>query len=221
MKSKHQTPPPPTNTTQSPTIFQKVMFWTLLPSILLIPLWLFAGRTLFGGPSGWIGITYMFTICPALFLCHLLIFLVCLCKNRRCGKGCSATYHVSYPLAMALVVYDTTLFLQQFVMNDGGDTGPSGSWASHHLGLSVAVSTKMDALLTICIFFLLFVIMFLTFTMELEGDYGVGQEALMAPLVTEEHKVDGEEDSVVKDSSSTLGVHSTEENVSQVEICFV
>eukprot|EP00978_Attheya_sp_CCMP212_P003139 scaffold6461_cov48-Attheya_sp.AAC.6 len=140
-------------------LFQKVMFWSLVPAVLVVPVWMVVGRELMGGPGGWGGIILMWTVGPVLLLYHFLLLAVLLRCNKRVGNHSPADFCVSVRLAKTLVIYYAAHFFLQIFMDDGGDQGNMGSWAVQFLGLKSATSDSIDALFAVMILVLLIVLM--------------------------------------------------------------
>jgi len=132
------------NQTRSEAHFERYMFRSLIPAIVIVPIWVAVGRTLFGGPGGWNGLVYMYTVCPILFFLHILLLYLCIQENNKQSSASGFTdYSISRPMSIALISYYILLFFNQFVMDDGGDQGPMGSWAVDHLRISRGLSNDL------------------------------------------------------------------------------
>jgi membrane protease YdiL (CAAX protease family) len=129
--------------TTPPTRLQKILFWSLAPAVLLVPIWIVFGKMLFGGPGGWGAMILMYTAAPVLFLYHVLLFLVALRKNRQKYFGCR-DYNLSPAASKYLLAYYVGQVGVQLFMDDGGDQGSMGSVMEHWLGLSRQVCEGVD-----------------------------------------------------------------------------
>eukprot|EP00978_Attheya_sp_CCMP212_P024162 scaffold75523_cov38-Attheya_sp.AAC.2 len=149
-------------------LFQKVMFWSLVPAILVVPVWMVAGRQLMGGPGGWGGVILMWTVAPVLLLHHIILLEVMIRSNKRVGnnrsnhrsssmRDCGGDFCVSVRLAHTLFMYYAAHFFLQVFMDDGGDQGAMGSWAFQYLGVKSSISDTVDACLAVMILVLLVV----------------------------------------------------------------
>jgi hypothetical protein len=151
-------------------LFQKVMFWSLGPAILVVPVWMVAGRQLMGGPGGWGAVILMWTVAPMLLLHHIVLLEVMIRSNKRVGNhvnnnnrssrrrcGSAGDFCVSVRLANTLFIYYAAHFFLQLFMDDGGDQGAMGSWAFQYLGLKSSISDTIDACLAVMILVLLVV----------------------------------------------------------------
>jgi membrane protease YdiL (CAAX protease family) len=128
-----------------PTRLQKILFWSLAPAILLVPVWIVFGKMLFGGPGGWGAIILMYTAAPVFFLYHVLLFFVALRKNRQQYFDCR-DYQLSPAASKYLLAYYVGHAGFQLFMDDGGDQGSMGSVMEHWLGLSQHVNNGIDAI---------------------------------------------------------------------------
>jgi hypothetical protein len=65
----------------SPT--QKILFWSLAVAIPMVPIWIVAGRTLFGVENGWYGGVLTFTVAPMFLFYHIVLFALAYSQNEQ------------------------------------------------------------------------------------------------------------------------------------------
>lgn len=138
--------------------FQVIMFWSLLPAIVVMPLWLVMGREYVGGPSGWNGVLLMFLVAPPLFIYHVVLLIL---HVRKTLREESPHFLMSADSATTLVAYYVVSFLAQIFMNDGGDQGSMGSIAEQKWGLPRNVCSFVEQSLLLGTLGLLVVLMVL------------------------------------------------------------
>lgn len=138
--------------------YQKVLFWSLLPAILVVPIWIAAGRCFMGGPGGWGTIIFMGTVSPVLLIVHAVLFCVALGKNRKRDILRPNDYYLTATTSKALSFYYASHFLLQIFMDDGGDQGTMGSIAENHLGMSGKVADDLGGFFLIATLLLLILV---------------------------------------------------------------
>jgi hypothetical protein len=122
------------------SVFQAVMSWVSIPMALLLPLWVVAGRALFGA-GGWMVVILGLTLGPVLVLL-LLWSAILITVNAGRYRPYGAPLKTSFLL---LGVYAAG-FLFGFTVPDFGDAPDSGGSAMSRLlgeetsGISAALS---------------------------------------------------------------------------------
>ena len=104
-----------------------IMYWSLVPAILVMPLWMAMGRLLLGGPVGWMGVFYFFVVSPIVLIYHGMLYWAWH-WHRKSGT-------VDPTSAYVLLAYYIFCFSHQLFMRDGGDRGTEGSVAQNYLGV--------------------------------------------------------------------------------------
>jgi hypothetical protein len=102
--------------------FGRVMFWSLGPAIVIMPFWMLLGRTLMGGPGGWMTLLLMKYVCPVMFFYHIVLWYVLfgVIVDRRTATTIR-DFGVSDRFGFVLLGYYATAFCQQVFMSDWGD----------------------------------------------------------------------------------------------------
>lgn len=119
------------------SFFQRAMFWTLPPSILVVPLWLVCGRRLFGVPLSFTAGLLLVTGAPVLVLYHTAVLIIAIVKNnKRTGLSSWKDYHLSEHACIVLCLYFAAHLVSQLFVNDGGEWGSQGSAVERWFGWS-------------------------------------------------------------------------------------
>ncbi len=114
--------------------FQKFHFWFLIPAIIIVPVWVGLGRTLFE-VGGWGEFLTIIFYAPVLFVYHIVLLTLTLVKDWR-----RRAVHLS--TMWLLTAYYVLAFINQLAFIDGGDTLESvNSVLTKWFGLSENVST--------------------------------------------------------------------------------
>lgn len=102
------------------TIGQKIAFWSLVPAIVVVPIWLIMGRELFGdGRVGWNAINILAVIDPFVVVMHIAILVLALVRNRqRDDVEVLKDYFVTQRMAVTLWCYYMNHVLLQVFMDD-------------------------------------------------------------------------------------------------------
>jgi hypothetical protein len=157
------------------------MFWSLIPATVILPVWLVAGRTFMGGPSGWGIIFLVFTWAPVVFLYHILLLAISVVKNRRRWKnlklssassqGMRATdYFIAEQSASILTLYYVVSILVQFLMKDGNEHGSVASIMTQWFGMSERLCSDIGWLLLSASVALAVELLFLAIVEPLPGE---------------------------------------------------
>jgi hypothetical protein len=90
------------------------------------------------------------------------LFVLFLRKNKRQeGLDRAADYGMTARAAYTLLAYYLLDFLFQVVMDDGGDQGDMGTWATHHLGFSKQLSDLLHCIISVVLLAMLVVLIVL------------------------------------------------------------
>ena len=175
-----------------PSRFEKIMFWSLLPATVILPVWLVSGRTVMGGPSGWGSIFLVVTWAPVLFLYHILLLAITIVKNHRrwnnklqrkssSSSSCSAEkrfwammpmteYFIAEQSATILAIYYVVSVLVQLFMMDGDEHCSVSSILTQWLGMSDRRSSDIGWLLCLACLALAVELLFLAIVEPLPGE---------------------------------------------------
>jgi hypothetical protein len=113
-----------TTATSATTADGRVMFWSLGPAIVIMPFWMLLGRTLMGGPGGWMTLLLMKYVCPVMFFYHIVLWYVLfgvIVDSCRSTTTTIMDFGVSDRFGLVLLGYYATAFFQQVFMGDVGD----------------------------------------------------------------------------------------------------
>lgn len=109
------------------TQIQRLLYKLRVPLLILLPLWVAAGRMIFGA-GGWLLLVTVFVVGPILFIGLLTIFLLTKRRPDIIAKRSLPPKDATY----MSVIY-VTFFLYGFLVDDGGDTAVSEGSAATKL----------------------------------------------------------------------------------------
>lgn len=91
------------------SLFQKIAFWSLIPSMLLVPNWLDKSLPCPGDPEGcWAQAFLRLILVPALFVFHCILFAAVCFSRNDCSVVTSGNCHAGRRFSIVLMVYYAT-----------------------------------------------------------------------------------------------------------------
>lgn len=127
-----------------------------------LPFWLTIGKSMLFGIGGWVGLAYIFTVAPAIFVILWLLFI--LLALRKDVRETNSIGIVDTLLLYALYI---TIFAHGIFLVDGGDTQESvNSIATKYFGITHQTSSILSVVLMV-VFFALILICFSLFIYEM------------------------------------------------------
>lgn len=119
------------------TTWGKVAFWSLIPAIILVPLWITFGRAIFG-VSGWNMLIFAFTLLPLSLGFHILVEILAWFGPVKRSLSNKAT--------LFLGIYYIAIFLFGLSVIDYSDVMNSENSGLMVLGLSEVFTNVVTAL---------------------------------------------------------------------------
>ncbi|HEY1085340.1 MAG TPA: hypothetical protein VGE34_01270 [Candidatus Saccharimonadales bacterium] len=120
---------------KSPSIY-KVAYWSLIPMILVMPIWIALGRAFFGA-GGWMFLVTLPLAAVIFFPYHILLVVLAFVNKKR---------ELSEWAMLLLLTYYALAFTFQLSLVDGGDTKESVGSVLTFIGLPELMNTIIFAL---------------------------------------------------------------------------
>ncbi|MES2631246.1 MAG: hypothetical protein V4611_04800 [Patescibacteria group bacterium] len=121
---------------KSSTTWGQIAFWSLIPAIVLVPLWLTLGRTVFG-VGGWYILIFMFSLAPLAFIYHVTVEILAWFGPKKRSLTSNAAY--------ILGTYYGAVLLFGLSIVDFGDTSGSEASVLTAIGIPLIVSHLISA----------------------------------------------------------------------------
>jgi len=112
----------------------------LVAMSIFLPFWLTIGKSMLFGIGGWVGLAYIFTVAPAIFVIFWLFLMLLTLR-----KDTILTNSIGIVDARLLLALYTSIFAHGIFLVDGGDTaGSLNSIATKYFGITLELSSVLS-----------------------------------------------------------------------------